>query len=111
MSLLDRLRRFPKESEVKAIAQQVASRARHDVWQRVCGRVAAMGINEARGYIRARAKAVVAREIEIALAQTRRVRNVLRDRVTELANELVVRAVVSQSRVMQPVVEPVRRAV
>lgn len=111
MSLFDRLRRFPQESEVKAIAQQVASRARHDVWQRVCGRIAALGTNEARGYIRARAKAVVAREMDIALAQTRRVRTVMRDRVTELANELVVRAVVSQSRVMQPVVEPVRRAV
>ena len=111
MSFIERLRRMPRQPQIKAMAEQIVARSRHAVWQRVRGRVPSMGTNEARGYIRARAAVVMAREIEIELSHHQPVRTSVRSRVEEVAAELMVHVVLSHAHVeRRPVFVPRRQA-
>ena len=65
--LVNLLQSFRKEARLTDVARGLAARVRHSVWQRVAARVPGMGVNELRGYIRARAAAVVYGEVDALL--------------------------------------------
>lgn len=64
MSLLDKFRPYWNETRMLALIDRVTARVQTPVWQRVHERLPSLGVHEARGYIRARAAAVI--EIEMA---------------------------------------------
>ena len=59
MSLLHYLGRRKTEAQVAQLSREIAKRAQAEVWERVRAEILTMGIAEARGYVRARAAAVV----------------------------------------------------
>ena len=83
---------FRRNSQrAELLALQVAVRARDGVWHRTQQQIGGMSVHEARGYARARAAIVVAREAEKAIHQTgRRVRPAQRQRIVEGATAAVV---------------------
>lgn len=87
------------EKKLALLADEVATNCRHAVWARVCHRVMSMSRSEARGYIRARAAVLVAREIERVQTEGARIKVSQQDRLVELASEGVIRAVFVLMRV------------
>jgi hypothetical protein len=49
------------------LVDRLTARVQNAVWRRVCDRLPAMGVHEARGYIRARAALVIDREMALAV--------------------------------------------
>ena len=69
--LVNLFKSFRNEARLAGAARVLAARARHAVWLRVAERVPGMGVNESRGYIRARAAAVVHGEVDAILSSDR----------------------------------------
>jgi len=63
MNWLTRIRTRISRRQVKRWAESIAERCWLRVWQRVADRVGEMPLAEARGYVRARAVAVVRRQV------------------------------------------------
>ena len=69
MAIFAALRRLLTHDHLNGLVDRVTGRAQNAVWRRVCDRVPGMSIHEARGYIRARAAAVIDREMSILAAE------------------------------------------
>lgn len=70
MALLNGLiwrRKGPSPRELAALVKTLADRCEPAVWQRIEGRTQAMSPAAARGYIRARAAAIVNEQVDLAL--------------------------------------------
>ena len=93
-----------------AIAESVASRCRHLIWQRVGQRIPTMVPAEARGYVRARGAAVIQRHVDQALFNESRLKPSQQDRLIELATDAVIRLIESQAKATAPAVHRSHRA-
>lgn len=60
-------RRAPSPREIASLIKTIVDRCEPTVWESVNARAILMGPAEARGYIRARAAAVVGNQVELAL--------------------------------------------
>jgi hypothetical protein len=68
MALFPGLLPYWNRQRLLSLVDRVAARVQTPVWLRVRDRIPAMGVHEARGYIRARAALVIDREVAIAVA-------------------------------------------
>lgn len=96
MRLLQHLTRWISNGQLKEIAALIAERSQREVARRVCERIANMPTAERRGYVRARASAVVLREIENALLEDQRLELADRHSLAELAVELLIDTVCTE---------------
>lgn len=91
LQIFDSLRGIDPVAEA---ANQLARRTESSVWQRVEHRLAAMSLDEGRGYIRARAAIVIDRQVDVLLAEQRQIaakdRRALVDRATDVVIARVV---------------------
>jgi hypothetical protein len=78
------------------MAERVASRGRMAVWQRVMHRLPALGPTEARGYLRARAAAVVQHETARLIEQEGASIARLRPAIEEAAIQQLIRTITAQ---------------
>jgi hypothetical protein len=91
-----------------AMAERVACRSRLAVWQRVMHRIDTLGPIEARGYVRARAAAVIEVETDRLIEQEgARVARV-REKIIDSASEMLIRMIVTQLE-QRRLAEPRRR--
>jgi hypothetical protein len=90
--LLEMVARFRPDARMARLAERIADRCQAAVWERICRRAPGMAVAEARGYIRARAAAVVHAEVESALAEQPVIARAWRSRLVEMVTEEVVRA-------------------
>lgn len=88
---------FRNESRLVSIVDRVSARAQNAVWQRVRDRVLTMGVHEARGYIRARATAVVEREMSIVAGEEPSLRSTQLAEVADVVRHRVVRRLLFES--------------
>jgi len=95
-----------REQQLQEVAQEVAKQARHRVWQLVNRRIATMRVPEARGYVRARASILIEREVDAILHSTRAIKASDRQRVSQLALNMVVRLIQAQARIAYPPESP-----
>ncbi|MEO2158193.1 MAG: hypothetical protein ABGX31_02535 [bacterium] len=77
MQWLKQLRDWTGQKKAVELADDVASSSFETVWQRVYPSVIGMTLDEARGYVRARAAIVVSDKIVLAVAQSS-VRSIVR---------------------------------
>jgi hypothetical protein len=68
MNLWNLIRRFFSGVDLEEMADRVAAEAGPEVWKRVERRAVDLGVSEARGYIRARARSIVHQHVKAALA-------------------------------------------
>jgi hypothetical protein len=101
-------RRRPAE-EIAAWATEVARRCHHEVALRLGQAMCRMSLPQARGYIRARAAAVLDQEIAVLIEQCK-CRPVLLLAVREQANEQVVRMAIGDMMQLSRQPTPVRKA-
>jgi hypothetical protein len=90
------------------LAERVAGRSRLGVWQRVVDRLPSLGPTEARGYLRARAIAVVRAETTRLAEQEGSIVTRRRSDIEETALTLLINMISSQ--LSQRTVRPSRRA-
>jgi hypothetical protein len=85
------------KDSVADFAERVAGRSRQRVWQRIEHRIGSLAAAEARGYIRARAATIIDDELDKLIAQegTKVAGN--RDRISALASELLMQAILSST--------------
>ena len=76
-------------NQLQTLAQSVASHSLESVWYRVRMRLPTLGVNEARGYVRARAIAIIRSQIDEFVSDGT-IAERFRDRVARIASELVV---------------------
>lgn len=88
--------------KVTQLAERVAGRSRLATYQRVCERLPTLDVHEARGYIRARATAVVIQETD-KLIQQEGIADKLRSKLIAVAMDSLLVAILQQ-------MEQVRRA-
>ena len=85
-----------KRDQIMQMAERVAGRSRLAVWQRVAQRLASLNAAEARGYLRARAAAVVHQETALLIEQEGRKVAEIRERVETAALGLLTHAMLAQ---------------
>lgn len=90
------------------LAERIAGRSRLATYQRVCERLPTLDVHEARGYIRARATVVVAQETD-KLMQQEGVHNRVRGKLSSLAMESLVGALLQQMEQVRRTRPNVRR--
>lgn len=90
MKLLDAIRHRFHMRRAARLAIEVASRSEKEVWSRVRKFIFEMGPHEARGYVRARATAVIRDQMHLTLTR----RHNLPERVVALIAELACERVV-----------------
>ena len=95
--------------KVTELAERIAARSRQAIWQRVWQRVGTLGPAEARGYIRARAAAIVHQETDRLIAQEGPRASELRDKLIAAATETVIAQLLGQSRHTRRTNAPIRR--
>ncbi|MCI0361040.1 MAG: hypothetical protein L0211_21375 [Planctomycetaceae bacterium] len=78
------------------MTERVAGRSRMAVWQRVADQLAGLGPSEARGYVRARAIAVVQIETGRLIEQEGLRVGKMREKIITAATESLVERIVSQ---------------
>ena len=78
------------------MAERVAGRSRLAVWQRVTDKLPALGPTEARGYIRARAIAVIHAETDRLIEQEGPRVGKIRERIVAFATQSLVESIVVQ---------------
>ena len=78
------------------LAERVAGRSRLAVWQRVMDRLPTLGPTEARGYIRARALAVVEEETQRLIEQEGAKIARQRERIAGQATENLIASIIGQ---------------
>ena len=103
------LRLFVAQKPVH-LADKVASRSRPAVWGRVSHHIHALSGAEARGYIRARAAAVIEQETDLLIAEEGPKVFRHRDQILKEAGETVIRLVQEQAQISRRTALPKRRA-
>jgi hypothetical protein len=91
-----RITQWLVSDRLAAMAERVAGRSRLAVWQRVADKLVVLGLTEARGYIRARAVAVVHAEVDRLIAQEGFRVSRIRARIIESATQSLVETIVAQ---------------
>jgi len=91
------------------MAERVAGRSRLAVWQRVVDKLLTLGPSEARGYIRARAVAVVHAETDRLIDQEGARVGKMRERIVLSATQSLVETIVVQVQ-QRRTAQPMRRA-
>lgn len=99
MTLLDQILGRPSEKKLALIAEEVAGRSRHKVWQRVNRRLEVMQSSEAKGYIRARSAVIVQRELDLALQHHSVHVAAQRAQVFDWASEAIIQMIQAQARI------------
>lgn len=84
------------------LAERVAGRSRLAVWQRVVDRLPTLGPTEARGYIRARALAVVEQETGRLVEQEGAKVARQRERIAGQATDKLISAIIAQVQQRKP---------
>jgi hypothetical protein len=97
-----RITRWLVSDRLTEMAERVAGRSRLAVWQRVVDRLPTLGPTEVRGYIRARAAAVVQAETDRLIAQEGDRVSRMRTRIIDAAQQSLVDAIHSQFTQRQP---------
>ena len=88
--------------QIDLLASQVAADSEEAVWAKVAGRVFRMGQNESRGYVRARAAAVIRQQAGAAVAARGGLDDLAKAQVAASAREQVVCRVLSGLDVRRP---------
>ncbi len=99
MTLLDQILGRPSEKKLALIAEEVAGRSRHVVWQRVSRRLEVMRSWEAKGYIRARSAVILQRELDTVFQHHRIDTPAQQTQVYQWASEAVVQMIEAQARI------------
>ena len=94
---------------VDELARRIAGRSQGAVWQRVVHRIDTLAGSEARGYVRARAGAIVLRETNLIVAEENIRTESLPMKIYQAALERVVDMVVEQSRQRRLQAQPARK--
>jgi len=81
---------------ITLLAERVAGRSRLDVWQRVMHRLPTLGPTESRGYLRARAIAVVRQETTRLIEQEGSRLIARRAEIEEIAMQLLINMIAAQ---------------
>lgn len=110
MGLYQWLGKLRGDNRLELAADVVAVRSRNAVWLRVRDRLATLGLNEARGYIRARSAIIVHDHADHVIREQHLVKESQRARLIEAATESVIRQICSQVKVSRPQPFQLRRA-
>jgi hypothetical protein len=97
MGLAQRMVDWFVTDKVAHLAERVAGRSRLATYQRVCDRLPTLDVHEARGYIRARAAAIVIQEADKLIAQEGAAVQKLRTRLVSAALDSLVTAILQQA--------------
>lgn len=110
MSLPSLLVRLFTRHKPETLADKVASRSREAVWDRVSHRLHGLCGAEARGYIRARAAAIVEPETDRLIHEEGTDAIPFRERIVRDAKESVIRLVLEQAQWSRRSAASIRRA-
>ncbi|MBW3600618.1 MAG: hypothetical protein KY475_25560 [Planctomycetes bacterium] len=110
MELLNIIAHVRGDARLADLAEEIADRSLDDVRSRVAGRLASLGISEARGYIRSRSAAAVRPHAAAVMKAAGDVRPAWRPQLMEKATEEVVRRLVWEEMSRRRDAAPVRRA-
>jgi hypothetical protein len=91
---------------VDELARRIAERSQVAVWQRVLHRISTLAGSEARGYVRARAGAIVLRETNLIVAEESIRIESLPMKIYQAALERVVELIVEQNRQQRQQAQP-----
>ncbi len=94
---------------VDELARRIAERSQGAVWQRVIHRIHTLAGSEARGYVRARAGAIVLRETNLIVAEEDIRTESLPMKIYKAALDRVIELVVEQSRQQRQHAVPQRK--
>jgi hypothetical protein len=94
---------------VDELARRIAERSHGSVWQRVAHRIDTMAGSEARGYVRARAGAIVLRETNLIVAEENLRAESLPLKIYQAAIDRLIELVVEQSRQRRLEAAPARK--
>jgi hypothetical protein len=94
---------------VDEFARRIAERSQGAVWQRVVHRISTLAGSEARGYVRARAGAIVLRETNLIVAEENIRTESLPMKIYQAALERVVELIVEQNRRQREQAQPARK--
>jgi hypothetical protein len=98
------------DARIADLAQEIADQSIEAVRDRVDGRISALGMAEARGYIRARSAAVVRPAVEAILRSSSDLKPAWRSQLVEKATEEVVRRLLWEEMGRRREAAPQRRA-
>jgi transcriptional regulator of heat shock response len=87
------------KTNAESLVRQIAEQSLAEVCHQVEGRLRAMSLSEARGYVRARASQVVMRETRLAIANSREVDFTAMPDIVRQATERLVPQVISRTYV------------
>jgi hypothetical protein len=110
MSFRSLLARLFTSQRPELLADKVAFRSRHAVWERVSRRIHSLSGAEARGYIRARGAAILEPETDKLIREEGGKAASLRDKILHGATETVIRVVMEQAQSSRPAAAARRRA-
>ena len=110
MSFASLLIRLFATHKPELLADRIASRSRQRVWDRVSHRMYALTGAEARGYVRARAAAIVEEETDRLIAEEGGKAAQQRMRILRDAGDSVIRLVLEQAQISRQTPQPLRRA-
>jgi hypothetical protein len=111
MWLVDFILRRPRPNDfIGRIAAKVAHDSHRSVWSRVSHRVLTMRLNEARGYVRARACQCIHSEVEQVMRRNPQLRDDIRQELISRATDHVVGLVIRDVLVMPAETHTRRRA-
>jgi hypothetical protein len=105
MALFPGLLPYWTRNRLLGLVDRVTARVQNAVWQRVRDRVTAMGVHEARGYIRARASGVIDREMALVMIDEPSLQARHREMITRSVHHRVVRRLLLENLRRQ---DPVR---
>lgn len=91
---------------VDELARRIAERSQGAVWQRVAHRISTLAGSEARGYVRARAGAIVLRETNLIVAEESIHTESLPMKIYQAALERVIGLIVEQNRQQRQQAQP-----
>lgn len=91
---------------VDELARRIAERSQGAVWQRVVHRISTLAGSEARGYVRARAGAIVLRETNLIVAEESIRTQSLPMKIYQAALDRVIELIVEQNRQQRQQAQP-----
>ena len=101
MGLFPLFGRRRTEAVLAELAAHISAGALEAVWRRVYTRLSSLSPTEARGYIRARARLVISRQVTQTLSQQPQLQ-AWHGRLVEMANDATIDTVLNQWRKIQP---------
>lgn len=110
MGLFDIISRFSGEGKMTELAETIAARTIDHVWPRVHSRLATLGVNETRGYLRARAAHVIQQQLVELLRDGVVIKSSSLDRVMQMTLDVLQRQVTARLAVQHAAKHSVRRA-